>query len=100
MVENFHSTQNEVDGQAFNRKTLDEIEQILELHGLETAELIHQVIVFIVANIRADNQIHLNSQFYKERHQEQLALKESPYGMLTVQCHFQDNVLNVCQSSD
>lgn len=54
MVENFHSTQNEVDGQAFNRKTLDEIEQILELHGLETAELIHQVIVSMIAKKRKE----------------------------------------------
>lgn len=58
-----------------DKETLEEIERLLELHGYETSDLIHQ--------------------YYLERVKEQAALTDSAYGQLTVRCWFKDNSLEV-----
>lgn len=58
-----------------NVKVLEKIEHLLELHGLETAELIHR--------------------YHQERIKEQNELEESEYGQITVKAQFADNSLNI-----
>ncbi|XP_071872058.1 C2 and C2B_Munc13-like domain-containing protein staccato isoform X3 [Bombus fervidus] len=58
-----------------NVKVLEKIEHLLELHGLETAELIHR--------------------YHQERIKEQNELEESEYGQITVKAQFVDNSLNI-----
>lgn len=61
--------------EAANVKVLEKIEHLLELHGLETAELIHR--------------------YHQERIKEQNDLEESEYGQITVKAQFVDNSLNI-----
>ncbi|KAG7190820.1 hypothetical protein KM043_006889 [Ampulex compressa] len=58
-----------------NVEVLQKIEHILELHGLETAELIHR--------------------YNQERIKEQEDLEDPIYGQITVKVYFSDNVLNI-----
>ncbi|XP_012256082.2 protein unc-13 homolog 4B isoform X3 [Athalia rosae] len=58
-----------------NINILEKIEELLKLHGLETAALIHR--------------------YHQERLQEQKALEEPRHGQLTVKAHFIDNSLNI-----
>ncbi|XP_076382210.1 C2 and C2B_Munc13-like domain-containing protein staccato isoform X5 [Megalopta genalis] len=58
-----------------NVKILEKIEHLLELHGLETAGLIHR--------------------YHQERIKEQNELEESDYGQITVKAQFVDNSLNI-----
>lgn len=51
------------------------MEHLLELHGLETAELIHR--------------------YHQERIKEQNELEESEYGQIAVKAQFIDNSLNI-----
>ncbi|XP_017765813.1 PREDICTED: protein unc-13 homolog D isoform X3 [Eufriesea mexicana] len=60
---------------ATNVKVLEKIEHLLELHGLETAELIHR--------------------YHQERIKEQNELEDSEYGQITVKAQFLDNSLNI-----
>ncbi|CAL7938780.1 unnamed protein product [Xylocopa violacea] len=60
---------------AANVKVLEKIEYLLELHGLETGELIHR--------------------YRQERIKEQNELEESEYGQITVRAQFVDNSLNI-----
>lgn len=53
------------------RETLESIERTLQLHGYETADLIHQ--------------------YYLERYQQQSNMNDTPYGQLTVRCQFTDD---------
>ncbi|KAK9305785.1 hypothetical protein QLX08_003300 [Tetragonisca angustula] len=61
--------------EAANVRVLEKIEHLLELHGLETAELIHR--------------------YHQERIKEQNELEESEYGQITVKAQFVDNSLNI-----
>ncbi|XP_076762015.1 C2 and C2B_Munc13-like domain-containing protein staccato isoform X4 [Xylocopa sonorina] len=61
--------------EAANVKVLEKIEYLLELHGLETGELIHR--------------------YRQERIKEQNELEESEYGQITVRAQFVDNSLNI-----
>ncbi|XP_043520285.1 protein unc-13 homolog 4B isoform X2 [Frieseomelitta varia] len=61
--------------EAANVRVLEKIEHLLELHGLETAELIHR--------------------YHQERIKEQNELDESEYGQITVKAQFVDNSLNI-----
>lgn len=75
-MENFKSAENRESQNASDRETLDQIERLLQLHGYETTDLIHQ--------------------YYIDRLKEQeLAKEESIFGMLTVQCFFKNNVLEL-----
>ncbi|XP_076293946.1 C2 and C2B_Munc13-like domain-containing protein staccato isoform X2 [Lasioglossum baleicum] len=58
-----------------NVQVLEKIENLLELHGLETAALIHR--------------------YHQERIKEQNELEESDYGQITVKAQFVDNSLNI-----
>ncbi|KAI4490005.1 hypothetical protein M0804_004187 [Polistes exclamans] len=58
-----------------NVQVLEKIEELLKLHGLETAELIHRY-----------NQDRLN---------EQKEMEETIYGLLTVKASFSNNSLNI-----
>ncbi|XP_076396435.1 C2 and C2B_Munc13-like domain-containing protein staccato isoform X2 [Megachile rotundata] len=61
--------------EAANVKVLEKIEHLLELHGLETAELIHR--------------------YHQERLKEQNEMEESEHGQLTIKAQFVDNSLNI-----
>lgn len=54
---------------------LREVENLLSLHGCETADLIHR--------------------YYKERLNEQKQMVDAPLGSLTVQAYFKKNILEV-----
>lgn len=58
-----------------NVKILEKMEHLLQLHGLETAQLIHR--------------------YHQERITEQNELEESEYGQITVKAQLLDNCLNV-----
>ncbi|XP_066581872.1 protein unc-13 homolog 4B isoform X3 [Prorops nasuta] len=58
-----------------NVKVLEKIENLLKLHGLETADLIHQ--------------------YSQERIQEQKEMEEAIYGLITVRAQFVENNLTV-----
>lgn len=75
MVANFKTTQNQESENASDKETLMHIERLLQLHGYETTDLIHQ--------------------YYLDRLQEQEAIEDTPYGVLAVQCFFKDNVLEL-----
>lgn len=75
MTENFKGTQNCKDRNTTDREILEQIEQLLRLHGYETSELIHQ--------------------YHIERLNEQKALEDSPNGVLTVRCSFNDTTLSI-----
>lgn len=76
MVENFkcHHEHDEKK-ESSDREVLLHIEQLLELHGFETADLIHQ--------------------YYKDRLKDQIQMSDTPFGVLTVQCYFKHNVLEI-----
>jgi len=80
MVDNF-KCQNANSGvekqcvESSDKETLEHIDRLLELHGYETADLIHQ--------------------YYKERYNIQKNMIDSPFGLLTVQCYFQKNMLEI-----
>lgn len=76
MVENF-KCQNTSDRKvcSSDKETLEKIDKLLELHGYETADLIHQ--------------------YYKDRYEMQQKLVEAPCGLLTVQCFFVGNTLEI-----
>lgn len=76
MVENFKCQ----DGgnsqiQSSDKDTLQKIDRLLELHGYETSDLIHQ--------------------YYKERYTMQQMMKDTPFGILTIQCFFSGNTLEL-----
>ncbi|CRK88354.1 CLUMA_CG002131, isoform A [Clunio marinus] len=75
MVENFKCQNSDKPIQSSDKETLESIDKLLELHGYEPADLIHQ--------------------YYKERYTMQQKLEDSPFGLLTVQCFFQKNVLEI-----
>ncbi|XP_065080920.1 protein unc-13 homolog 4B isoform X5 [Ochlerotatus camptorhynchus] len=75
MVENFKSAQNRESENASDRETLEHIERLLQLHGYETTDLIHQ--------------------YYLDRLKEQETEEDDIYGMLTLQCFFKGNVLEM-----
>lgn len=75
MVKSFKCGQNDTCKVSSDKETLENIERLLELHGYETSDLIHQ--------------------YYLERLKEQDELNESSYGQLTVRCCFRENVLEV-----
>lgn len=58
-----------------DRATLEAIEQLLQLHGYETCDLIHQ--------------------YYIERKREQDQIADAPYGMLTVRCCLKESSIEV-----
>ncbi|XP_052868103.1 protein unc-13 homolog 4B [Anopheles cruzii] len=76
MVTNFKTTQNRESETAADKESLAHIERLLQLHGYETTDLIHQ--------------------YYVDRLEEQNR-DDAPatYGMLTVQCFFKENVLEL-----
>lgn len=61
--------------QSSDKETLEHIDKLLELHGYETADLIHQ--------------------YYKDRYKMQCEMTSTPFGILTVQCYFQGNILEI-----
>ncbi|KAG4080156.1 hypothetical protein HA402_008227 [Bradysia odoriphaga] len=73
MVKSFKGTQCNKDKASSDKETLEEIFNLLELHGYETSDLIHQ--------------------YYIERAKQQDNSPESQYGQLTVRCWFEDNNL-------
>lgn len=75
MVQNFKDHDNTADKPSSDKETLEVIDRLLELHGYETSDLIHQ--------------------YYIERAKEQQALDSTPYGQLTVRCWFNENTLEV-----
>ncbi|XP_055617966.1 protein unc-13 homolog 4B isoform X2 [Toxorhynchites rutilus septentrionalis] len=75
MVANFKTTRNQESEHASDKETLVHIERLLQLHGYETTDLIHQ--------------------YYIDRLQEQEAQDDSEYGVLAVQCFFKDNILEL-----
>lgn len=74
MKENFNLAQVKNEN-ADDESTLSQIQKLLELHGYETQDLIHQ--------------------YYIERHTEQQNKKDKDLGQLTVKCSFRDNSLEV-----
>ncbi|XP_055698353.1 protein unc-13 homolog 4B isoform X3 [Phlebotomus papatasi] len=72
MIQSFKGTKK---CEASDRAVLNNIEQLLELHGFETADLIHQ--------------------YYLDRLKEQQVIRETPYGQLTVRCCFKNLVLEI-----
>lgn len=61
------------------KETLDSVEQTLQLHGAETADLIHQ--------------------YYLERLKQQQTMENTPHGQLTVRCCLaEDDFLEVSKS--
>lgn len=75
MKNSFNFTQVNDDNSEDDQSTLVQIQKLLELHGYETHDLIHQ--------------------YYLERHNEQLQQNDTPMGQLTIQCVFRDNNLEV-----
>lgn len=75
MVKSFKGTQCNKDKVSSDKETLEEIFNLLELHGYETCDLIHQ--------------------YYLERVKQQENAPESQYGQLTVKCWFEDNNLMI-----
>ena len=75
MVENFKCRDSERPIESSDRETLEAIDKLLELHGYETSDLIHQ--------------------YYKERYTIQKTMNDAPFGLLTVQCFFQKNILEI-----
>jgi BAI1-associated protein 3 len=75
MVENFKCQDTNSPIQSSDKETLENIDKLLELHGYETADLIHQ--------------------YYKDRYAMQQKLSDTPYGILTIQCYFQKNTLEI-----
>ena len=75
MVENFKCQSDSETKESSDREVLKHIEQLLELHGFETSDLIHQ--------------------YYKDRLSEQMQMEVTPFGVLTVQCYFKHNVLEI-----
>lgn len=75
MVKSFKGTQCNKDKSSTDKETLEEIFNLLELHGYETSDLIHQ--------------------YYIERVKQQENTPDSRYGQLTVRCWFEDNNLLV-----
>lgn len=75
MVANFKSTQNLESEASADKETLAHIERLLQLHGYETTDLIHQ--------------------YYLDRLKEQEDGTGDSCGLLTVQCFFKQNVLEL-----
>ncbi|XP_055524465.1 protein unc-13 homolog 4B isoform X3 [Wyeomyia smithii] len=75
MVANFKSTENPETETSSDKETLAHIERLLTLHGYETTDLIHQ--------------------YYLDRLKEQEEETSESCGMLTVQCFFKENVLEL-----
>jgi BAI1-associated protein 3 len=75
MVENFRCANNNGEMICSDQDDLQHVKNLLQLHGYETSELIHQ--------------------YYKDRLAEQNAMEDSPFGMLTIQCFFKQNILEV-----
>ncbi|XP_062536569.1 protein unc-13 homolog 4B isoform X2 [Armigeres subalbatus] len=76
MVQNFKSAENRESQHASDRDTLIHIERLLQLHGYETTDLIHQ--------------------YYIDRVKEQeQAEEDNIFGLLAVQCFFKGNVLEL-----
>lgn len=61
--------------EAANMQVLEKIENLLKLHGLETAELVHS--------------------YHQDRLKEQKEMNESIYGLISVKAYFVDNLLNI-----
>lgn len=78
MKQNFNVTTAKSVSTADDKSTLEQISKLLELHGYETQDLIHQ--------------------YYLERYNEQQAKEDSDLGKLTVKCNFKDNILEVNNS--
>lgn len=57
------------------KETMETIEKLLQIHGYETCDLIHQ--------------------YYVERHQYQSQMNDSQYGQLTIKCAFNGDNLEV-----
>lgn len=57
------------------KETMETVEKLLQLHGYETSDLIHQ--------------------YYVERHQYQLQMTDTPFGQLTIKCAFNGDNLEV-----
>ncbi|CAH1712257.1 unnamed protein product [Chironomus riparius] len=74
MVENF-KCQNDQQIQSTDKETLEKIDKLLEIHGFETSDLIHQ--------------------YYKDRYTIQQNMSDTPFGILTVQCFFQGKTLEI-----
>lgn len=75
MVENFKCQNTEQPIKSSDKETLEQIDRLLEIHGYETADLIHQ--------------------YYKDRYTMQRNMSDTPYGILTIQCFFQHNTLEI-----
>jgi BAI1-associated protein 3 len=75
MVENFKHQNPDEPIKSSDRETLEKIDKLLEIHGYETADLIHQ--------------------YYKERHENQQKLIDTPFGILTIQCYFNNKTLEI-----
>ncbi|XP_049534834.1 protein unc-13 homolog 4B-like isoform X3 [Anopheles darlingi] len=77
MVANFKTDANRASEGSGDKDTLAHIERLLQLHGYETTDLIHQ--------------------YYLDRLEEQKQTEPGTgaYGMLTVQCFFKGNVLEL-----
>ncbi|XP_058172092.1 protein unc-13 homolog 4B-like [Anopheles ziemanni] len=77
MIASFKTTENRESETAADKETLANIERLLQLHGLETTDLIHQ--------------------YYLDRLEEQnhSDASSAAYGMLTVQCFFRGDVLEL-----
>lgn len=75
MVASFKIPGSVVTSDTTDIEVLKRVNQLLSMHGLETAELIHC--------------------YYKERLIEQELMETTPLGSLTVQAYFRENTLEV-----
>jgi BAI1-associated protein 3 len=72
LVTNFKSHNNNTTS---DKETLEKVQRLLELHGYETSDLIQQ--------------------YYLDRYIEQKSSTDTPLGILTVQCYFKANQLEI-----
>lgn len=75
MKTSFKSTNESSGEESSYIAALDVIDRQLQLHGLETSDLIHQ--------------------YFLEQHKTQSEMTSAPYGQLTVRCWFKGDYLEV-----
>lgn len=75
MVENFKCQSSDRQILSSDKETLEEIDKLLMLHAYETSDLIHQ--------------------YYNERYTIQKNMEDNPFGLLSLQCFFQKNILEI-----
>jgi BAI1-associated protein 3 len=75
MVDNFKCQNTSEPVKSSDKEALEKIDRLLEIHSLETTDLI--------------------TMYYKDRYTMQRDMSDTPYGILTIQCYFQRNALEI-----